>query len=125
MKHLNIIIALMLLGLLPNISKSQQYTGTSGLIHVPSAEMYHEGDAIIGAHFLNKYMMPDVGFLYNGEKYNTFDYYVGLAPFSWLELSYVCTERIRSKDSQGNIKWSKDRYASVKIQPLKEGKSTQ
>lgn len=122
MKHFYSIIALMLLWLMPNTTKAQQYTGTSGLIHVPSAEMYHEGDAVIGAHFLNKNMMPDVGFLYNGEKYNTFDYYVGLTPFSWLELSYVCTERIRSKDSQGNIQWSKDRYASVKIQPLKEGK---
>lgn len=122
MKHHIIIIVLTLLGLFPNIGKAQQYTGTSGLAHVPSAEMYHEGDAIIGAHFLNKNMMPDVGFLFNGEKYNTFDYYVGLTPFSWLELSYVCTERIRSKDSHGNIKWSKDRYASVKILPLKEGK---
>lgn len=122
MKHCNIVIVLMLLWLLPNNGKAQQYTGTSGLAHVPSAEMYHEGDAIIGAHFLNKNMMPDIGFLYNGEKYNTFDYYVGLTPFSWLELSYVCTERIRSKDSHGNIKWSKDRYASVKILPLKEGK---
>ena len=122
MKHFNIIIALMLLWVLPNIGKAQQYTGTSGLIHIPSGEMHHEGDALIGAHFLHKNMMPDVGFLYLGEKYNTFDYYVGLTPFRWLELSYVCTERIRNKDNQGNIKWSKDRYASVKIQPLKEGK---
>ena len=38
-------------------------------------------------------------------------------------MSYVCTERMRAKDDQtGQIKWSKDRYASVKIQPLKEGK---
>jgi hypothetical protein len=38
-------------------------------------------------------------------------------------MSYVCTERIYRKDAQGNIvNWSKDRYASVKIRPLKEGK---
>ena len=124
MKHLNIIIiALMALWLLPQTGSAQQYTGTSGLIHIPSAEMHHEGDAFIGAHFLNKEMMPDTGFLYQGEKYNTFDYYLALTPFSWLEMSYVCTERIRSKNEQtGEIHWSKDRYASVKIQPLKEGK---
>ena len=123
MKLINTTLILLFLCLLPNIGKAQQYTGISGLIHVPSGEMNHEGDAVIGAHFLNKNMMPDVGFLYQGEKYNTFDYYVGLTPFSWLELSLVCTERIREKDEQGNIiKWSKDRYASIKIQPLKEGK---
>lgn len=122
MKHINIIIAIIALGLLPFLGNAQQYTGISGLIHIPSAEMHHEGDALVGAHFLNKNMMPDVGFLYQGEKYHTFDYYLGLTPFSWLEMSYVCTERIRSKDPQGHIKWSKDRYASVKIRPLKEGK---
>ena len=123
MKKLTILIALMVLWLLPQGGKAQQYTGTSGLIHIPSGEMHHEGDAFIGIHFLNKHMMPDVGFLYQGKKYNTFDYYVALAPFSWLELSFVCTERAREMDEQGNItKWSKDRYASIKIQPLKEGK---
>lgn len=124
MKHFTIIFTLlMMMCLSPRPCKAQQYTGTSGLVHIPSAEMHHEGDAFIGAHFLNKHMMPDIGFLYLGEKYHTFDYYLGVAPFSWLELSYVCTERIRSKDQQGHItKWSKDRYASVKILPLKEGK---
>lgn len=123
MKHLNIIIALLLLWLFPKIGKTQQYTGISGLVHVPSGEMHHEGDAFIGVHFLNKNMMPDTGFLYLGEKYHTFDYYVSIAPFSWLEMSYVCTERKRSTNEQtGQTKWSKDRYASIKIQPLKEGK---
>lgn len=123
MKHHTILFIFLVIYLLPYFCTAQQYTGISGLVHIPSAEMHHEGDAFIGAHFLNKQMMPDTGFLYQGEKYNTFDYYLAITPFSWLELSYVCTERIRSKDQQGNIvKWSKDRYASIKIQPLKEGK---
>ena len=123
MKHLNSIIALFLLWLLPQMGKAQQYTGISGLVHVPSAEMNHEGDAFIGAHFLNKHMMPDTGFLFQGKKYHTFDYYLALTPFSWIEMSYVCTERINKKDAQGNItNWSKDRYDSIKIRPLKEGK---
>ena len=116
MKHLYIIAALMLLWWLPQTTQAQQYTGISGLVHVPTGETNHEGDAFIGAHFLNKNMMPDTGFLYQGEKYHTFDYYVALTPFSWLEMSYICTERIYRKDDQGNIvNWSKDRYASVKI----------
>lgn len=124
MKRITIIFTfLIMMCLLPRLGRAQQYTGMSGLIHIPSGEMHHEGDAFIGAHFLNKHMMPDIGFLYQGEKYNTFDYYLSLTPFSWIEISYVCTERIREKDDQGNIiKWSKDRYASIKIRPLKEGK---
>ena len=125
MKHFitKALIAFLVLWLLPQMGDAQQYTGTSGLIHVPSGEMHHEGDAFIGVHFLNKAMVPDTGFLYEGKKYHTFDYYLTLAPFSWLEMSYVCTERIYRKDAQGNIvNWSKDRYASVKIRPLKEGR---
>lgn len=123
MKNLNLIITLVALWLLPQLGKAQQFTGTSGLAHIPTGEMHHEGDALIGGHFLNKAIMPDTGFLYEGEKYHTFNYYVALAPFSWIEMSYVCTERIYRKDAQGNIvNWSKDRYASVKIRPLKEGK---
>ena len=123
MKHLiNILIAIVALWFLPLAGQAQQYTGTSGMAHIPTGEMHHEGDALLGVHFLNKAMMPDTGFLYLGEKYNTFDYYLALTPFSWIEMSYVCTERMRAKDEQtGQIKWSKDRYASVKIQPLKEG----
>ena len=66
MKHLNIniVISLIFFWLLPQIGNSQQYTGISGLVHVPSGEMHHEGDAFIGAHFLNKNMLPDKGFLY-------------------------------------------------------------
>ena len=124
MRHLiNILITFVALWLFPLASQAQQYTGTSGMAHVPTGEMHHEGDALIGAHFLNKAMTPDTGFLYLGEKYSTFNYYIGLTPFSWIEMSYVCTERMHAKDEQtGHIKWSKDRYASVKIQPLKEGK---
>lgn len=127
MKHLinnnAILLAFLVLCLFPHAVEAQQYTGISGLAHVPSGEMNYEGDAFIGVHFLNKAMMPDTGFLYQGEKYHTFDYYLALTPFSWIELSYVCTERIIQKDQLGHaIRWSKDRYASVKIQPLKEGK---
>ena len=124
MKHLiNILIAFGALWLCPLASQAQQYSGTSGMSHIPTGEMHHEGDALIGAHYLNKAMLPDTGFLFLGEKYNTFDYYLALTPFSWIEMSYVCTERRRAIDDQtGQIHWSKDRYASVKIQPLKEGK---
>ena len=46
---------------------AQQYTGMSGLIHVPSGEMDEAGEARVGAHFLNKEFTPDKGFNYEGK----------------------------------------------------------
>lgn len=120
MKYYKIIILATALSLFPIWSHAQQYTGMSGLIHVPSAEMNHEGDARIGAHFLNKNMVPDTGFIdIHGVKYNTYDYYLSLTPFNWLEISYTCTER--KNEAEGPFV-RKDRYASIKIRPMQEGK---
>lgn len=121
MKNIYIIAAIIFVGLLPMTGRAQQYTGISGLIHVPSAEMHHEGDARIGIHYLNKEMLPDIGFTYNGEKYNTYDYYVSITPYSWIELSYMCTKRMDMKNGEP-VYGRKDRNASIKIRPLKEGK---
>ena len=103
---------------------AQQYTGLSGLIHIPTAEMNKTGDACIGAHFLNKYFTPDGGFVYENEKYNTLCYYLSITPFSWIELGYTCT--LIRKFNAPNTKYhgakTKDRYFSVKLNPLKERK---
>ena len=107
---------------LPLATRAQQFLGTSGLLHVPSAEMHHEGDALLGIHYLDKHMTPDTGFMYLGEKYNTFDYYVSLAPFKWVEVSYVCVERAHSMSHGEITKWGKDRSASFKVRPLEEGR---
>lgn len=103
---------------------AQQYTGMTGLIHVPSAEMNKEGDARIGVHFINKHQTPDEGFSYDGKKYNTFSYYLSITPFSWIELGYTCTllKQVNSPIYDGHGYEEKDRYFSLKLQPLKEGK---
>jgi len=112
-----------LLGVLPNVGNAQQYNGTSGFLHIPSGEMNHEGDARIGGHFLNKAMTPDTGFIFLGEKYNTYDYYFSVTPFSWLELSYTCTKRKISQPVTGRyIYGAKDRYFTVKVRALRERK---
>ena len=122
MKRYAVVLTVAALLLLPVASCAQQFMGTSGLLHVPSAEMQHEGDALMGIHYLDKHMTPDTGFLYAGEKYNTFDYYVALAPFKWLEVSYVCVERVHAMQGDVITKWGKDRSASFKIRPLEEGR---
>jgi len=99
---------------------AQQYTSMSGLIHVPSAEMDAEGDARIGVHYLNQHMVPDV-FSYEGEKYNTFDHYVSITPFWWIEIGYTCT-LLKIDKYKINKLTNKDRYFSFKLNPLREGK---
>lgn len=101
---------------------AQQYTGLTGLIHTPTAEMNREGDARIGIHFINKHSTPEI-LRYNGEKYHTFSNYLSITPFSWIEVGYTCTF-LRMKNAKGDIGGynGKDRYFSVKLQPLKEGK---
>jgi hypothetical protein len=109
-------------------ARAQQYTGLSGLLHTPSAEMYAEGTAQIGASFLNKTFTPDA-FNFQG-KYNTANYSLSITPFRWVELAYTCTlQRNYRRDKHENIiddgstrYYYQDRYFSVKLQPLREGR---
>lgn len=121
------LLTLILLASLTTVS-AQQYTGMSGLIHVPSADMDKAGEIRIGAHFLNKESTPDRGFNYEG-KYNTLSHYLSITPFSWMEIGYTCTLQkgkainIDGKVQEGTPRLRfKDRYFSIKIQPLKEDK---
>lgn len=108
---------------------AQQYTGITGLIHVPSAEMEESGTATIGGYFLNREFTPEA-FKYQGEKYHTADYFLSIAPFSWIELAYTCTlMKNQRRDGSGNViddgsgrYYYQDRYFSVKVRVLKEGK---
>lgn len=103
----------------------QQYLGMSGLIHVPTADMDEAGVARIGMHFMNREMMPDVDFEVNGKKYHSFTHYLSITPFRWLELAYTCTAMKLPQEGTGKIGfYSKDRYFSVKLQPVceREGK---
>ena len=107
--------------------RAQLYTGLSGLIHTPSAEMNEEGTARIGGFFMNKHFTPDddgtYGFIYNGEKYNTADFYLSVTPFRWMEIGYTFTLQKSLIEGYEKPKYNqKDRYFSVKLNPLREGK---
>lgn len=107
---------------LPTFVMAQQYTGMSGLIHVPSADMDAEGEARIGSHYLHKYFLPDEAFDYDG-KYHSYNFYVSITPFAWVEIGYTFTLR---KGNRGD--WDpddigyhrKDQYFSFKVRPLRE-----
>lgn len=128
MKILRCVFVGILLTALSFTAAAQQYTGMSGLIHVPSAEMDDAGEARIGVHFLNREFTPDIGFDYEG-KYHTMSHYLSLTPFSWLEIGYTCTlQKGHAINNEGIVQDGKpklrfkDRYFSLKLQPLKEGK---
>lgn len=100
---------------------AQQYTGMSGLIHVPSAEMDKEGDIRIGGHFLHKRFTPIMSFEHEGDPYHTFDCYLSITPFWWIELGYTTTFYKRP-NQENRLKYNqKDRYFSLKVNPLREG----
>lgn len=129
MKRETIILFMTIVVLFTTMSLSaQQYTGMTGLIHTPSAEMNDAGTVRIGAHFLNREFTPEV-FDFMG-KYHTGDYYLDLTPFSWIELAYTCTlQKGYRRDGNANIVndgktryYYQDRYFSVKLRPLKEGR---
>ena len=108
-------------------SSAQLYTGLSGLINPPSADMNEVGTARIGTYFMNKHFTPDAigiyGFHYEGEKYNTMDFYASIVPFSWVEIAYTFTLMKCKEEGYDKASYcEKDRYFSVKLRPLKEGK---
>lgn len=122
MKNLTLILLLFLS--VPLLA--QQYTGMTGLIHVPSAEMDTVGDARIGAHFLHKRMLPKhPSFIVEGRQYNSFDAYMSLTPFRWVEIGLTITLEkglIEGFLDDPNKFTMKDRYISIKFNPLREGK---
>ena len=103
---------------------AQQYYGMSGLINIPSADMDTVPVAHIGAHYLNEHMVPDIMKL-DGKKYNSWTNYLSVQPFRWIEVGYGYTLQKYHKNADPNEKvgfYSKDRYFSVRIQPVREKK---
>lgn len=120
MKRIILILSLLLSA---GVLKAQFYTGMSGLIHVPSADVYTEGDLRVGTYFLNKHFTPSEAFIDGGGRYNTMDFYLSVTPFRWLELGYAFTLMKNRHPGYSKSSYnSKDRYISLKLTPFREGK---
>ena len=105
-------------------ASAQLYTGMNGLLHVPSAEMDSVGSTRVGVHYLPKAMMPDA-MVFEGDKYASTNWYLSATPLRWLEVGYAFTlmKFRKSLKPDGDIGfYSKDRYFSLRIQPLYEGR---
>lgn len=107
-----------------SIVRGQMFSGMTGMIQNPTAEMDSTGSFRVGAHFLNKHFWPK-GSLFDQRGYHTFDFYASLTPFWWVEIGYTFTlmKGDTPPDAEGNVKSKynmKDQYFSVKFNPLRE-----
>ena len=63
-----------------------QYTyGTTGLLHAPSADMQKDATVMVGGGYLHPSATPSTW------DYHTWNYYVNITFFPWLEIGYTCT----------------------------------
>ena len=117
------IILISVLSLAVIQASSQEYQGTTGLLHVPTAETAEAGTFRGYITYLSSHFTPDQ-LLRDGSKYHTFNYGIGSTAFSWLELSY-CASLLKmhkngAKDAEIGY-FNEDRRVNVKFRPIKEG----
>lgn len=72
-------------------SKAQFTYGTTGLLHAPSAEMQRDKTFMLGGSYLDKHPMS--GYWSMNDEYTpyTFNYYLNMTIFPWLEVAYEMT----------------------------------
>lgn len=78
------ILLVTLLLLLAGSVKAQFTYGTTGLLHMPTADMQRDKTFMIGGSYLNSHAMPARW------NYDTWNYYVNITFFPWLEVAYTC-----------------------------------
>ena len=104
------------------ISGRAQFTyGTTGLLNMPTADMQRENTFLFGGSYLHDQATP------KHFSYNTFNYYLNLTVFPWLEVAYIATLH---KGVPGNYwpehTWGKftnqDRQFAARLRLWKEGR---
>ena len=104
-----------ILCLLTSSAKAQFTYGTTGLLHMPTADMQKDKTFMAGGGYLNKNATP------NRWNYNTWNYYINITFFPWLEVAYTCT--IFDEWARGGTVYMKnqDRNFSGRLRLWKEG----
>lgn len=104
-----------------------QFTyGTTGLLNMPTANMQRDKTLMVGGGFLEKHTTPARW------TYDTYNYYLSLTFFPWLEMSYTCTlhKAMENDPAYGKEFWvpstygkfvNQDRMFSVRIRIWEEG----
>ena len=115
MKKLLVVLIVLLCGCF--VKANAQFTyGTTGLLHMPTADMQKDKTFMAGGSYLNKHATPDRW------SYNTGNYYVNITFFPWLEVSYTCTIFDQMIDRGVMIHMiNQDRNFSGRLRLWKEG----
>ena len=101
------------------IAKAQFTYGTTGLLHMPTADMQRDKTFMMGGGYLNHHATPAHWY------YNTWNYYINITFFPWLEVGYTCT--LHSAESLGVDKYgysgftNQDRSFHGRLRLWKEG----
>ena len=83
MKRLILLGGLLLM--LAGSAKAQFTYGTTGLLHMPTADMQRDKTFLAGGGYLNSQALPARW------SYDTWNYYINITFFPWLEVAYTCT----------------------------------
>lgn len=100
--------------------KAQYVYGTTGLLHMPTADMQQDKTFLFGGSYLDVVATP------KHWSYNTFNYYINITFFPWLEIGYTCTlHKGMPSNYWPEYTWGKfvnqDRQFSGRIRLWKEG----
>lgn len=91
--------------------------GTTGLLHMPTADMQRDKTFMAGASFLNTGATP------KHWSYDTYNYYINITILPFIEIGYTCTLHRMTVPAAGiyNKFRNQDRQFSGRIRLLKEG----
>lgn len=115
---------LVLLSFFTNQLCAQSLAGTTGLLHAPSAEMQEDKTFMFGGNVLH--LVP-LRYISSKEIKYTFNYYVNITFFPWLEVGYTCTLNYAEPGSTyfPEHVWGKytnqDRRFNARLRVWKEG----
>lgn len=117
---------LIILFVTANAAYAQFTYGTTGLLNMPTADMQRDKTFMFGGGFLEKHTTPARW------TYDTFNYYINITIFPWLEVAYDCTlhKAMEVDPAYGSGFWvpstygkfvNQDRNFAVRLRLWKEG----
>lgn len=111
--EMNRLILVMMLAGCSLLAKAQFTHGTTGLLEMPTADMQKDKTFMVGGGYLDNTVTPP------NWTYNTWNYYLNITIFPWLEVAYACTI-FNHWNKNIHIK-NQDRNYSVRLRLWKEG----
>lgn len=94
----------------------QHLYGTTGLLYAPTAEMQKDKTFMIGGSMIDHNIYRS-SYWSQSKEYNsyTFNYYLNITIFPWLEVAYTCT---LVKGVHGSNYWPQQTWASSPIKTV-------